>query len=210
MKIKTVIKEYLLILVGSLLYAISTVLFVFPNGLLMGGTSGISVILTAFLPNSPGTIQAFINLSLILVAFFVLGRDMAIKTFFGSFFTTLFITLLEKPLTFSAPLIANPFISAPIGAAIIAIASGVLFYIDSSSGGTDIVALIVKKFSRMQIGRALLVTDVLIVLVGGLLTNYTILFSSALGFLVKVLGIDAVIRGIKKLTQKVEKPQRAD
>lgn len=204
MKIKTVMKEYLLILIGSILYGVSTILFIFPNGLLLGGTSGISVILTSFLPNSPGTILAVINFSLILLAFFVLGRDMAIKTLVGSVFTTLSITLMEKPLTLDSPLIANPFISAFVGAAIIAVASGVMFYIDSSSGGTDIVALIVKKFSKMQIGRALLVTDVLIVLVGGLLSGYTILFSSALGLLIKTLGIDAVIWGIKKATKKKE------
>ena len=61
-----------------------------------------------------------------------------------------------------------------------------------------------KKFSKMQIGRALLVTDVLIVLAGGLLSGYTILFSSALGLLIKTLGIDAVIWGIKKATKKKE------
>ena len=66
------------------------------------------------------------------------------------------------------------------------------------SDGTDIIALIVKKFSGIQIGKALLITDVLIVLVGGILSNITILISSFLGLLVKTLGIDLVIWMIKK------------
>ena len=95
MKIKTVMKEYLLILIGSILYGVSTILFIFPNGLLLGGTSGISVILAHFLPFSPGVIISVINIGLIVLAFFMLGHDMATKSFVGSLCTTLFITLFE-------------------------------------------------------------------------------------------------------------------
>lgn len=204
------VREYSLILIGSVLYAISTLIFIFPCGLLLGGTSGISVILATFLTRSPGTLLGIINFGLIVLAFFVLGKEMAVKTLVGSVLTTLSVTLLEKPLTFDAPFIENPYFSALIGAAVIAIASGVMFYVESSSGGTDIIALIVKKFSNLQIGKALLVTDVLIVLVGGLLASRTILFSSALGLLVKTFGIDCVIRCIKKTMSKREaEKQRA-
>ena len=202
MKHMTLIKEYLLILLGSVLYAVSTLLFIFPNRLLLGGTSGISVILTAFLKFSPATILSVINIALIILAFFVLGKDMAIKTLVGSVLTTAAISILEKPLTFDEPLVSNLFLSAAIGAAIIAVASGVMFYVDSSSGGTDIIALIVKKLSRLKIGKALLVTDVLIVLIGGFLSGYVLLFSSAIGLLIKTLGIDAVIGIIKKIKKR--------
>jgi uncharacterized membrane protein YczE len=159
-------------------------------------------ILTAFLTFSPGTILTVINFSLIVLAFLLLGRDMAIKTLVGSILTTVFIMVLEKPLTFDVPPLANAYVSSLIGAALIAVASGIMFYVDSSSGGTDILALIVQKFSRLQIGKALLVTDVLIVLIGGLVSDRTILFSSASGFLVKVLGIDAVIWCIRKIASR--------
>ena len=72
------IRDYSLIVVGSVLYAISTVLFIFPNGLLLGGTSGISVILEAFLPFSPGMILMAINFSLVVLAFVILGKSMAV------------------------------------------------------------------------------------------------------------------------------------
>ena len=199
MNLRVILREYSLILSGSLLYALSTVLFIFPQQLLLGGTSGISVILTAVLKFSPGTILTVINFALIILAFLILGRDMAVKTLVGSILTTLSITVLEKPLTLDTPLISSPYLSSLVGAAIIAVASGMMFYVDSSSGGTDIVALIVQKFSKMQIGKALLVTDILIVLIGGLVSERVILFSSAMGFLIKVLGIDAVIGIIRKI-----------
>jgi uncharacterized membrane-anchored protein YitT (DUF2179 family) len=178
------------------------VLFIFPNKLLLGGTSGISVILSSFISLTPGIISTVINLLLVVIAFFVLGRDMAVKTLVGSMLTALFIGLLEAPLTFDAPLITNYYLSAFVGAAVIALASGIMFYVNSSSGGTDIIALIVQKYSQLRIGRALLVTDAAIVLVGGLLANRDILISSVIGLLIKTLGIDLVIRCIKAFVIK--------
>ena len=195
---KRIVLDYLLILVGSILYTVSTLLFIFPHALLLGGTSGISVILTKLLPFSPGIILTVINFSLIVLAFIVLGRDMATRTLVGSVLTTAFIGIFEKPLTLAAPLVSSVYASAVIGAMIIAVASGIMFYVDSSSGGTDIVALIVKKFSGIKIGKALLITDVLIVIVGGILSGFTLFCGSFIGLLIKTLGIDLVIFIIAK------------
>lgn len=197
-KIVLLTREYFLIVIGSVLYAVSTVLFIFPNTLLLGGTSGISVILEAFLPFSPGTILMVINFSLIVLAFVVLGKNMATKTLIGSLCTTVFIGVFEKLFSFKQVVISNSYLSALVGAAIIAVASGIMFSVDSSSGGTDIIALIIKKYFNVNIGRALLITDILIVLIGGALSGITILISSFIGLLVKTFGIDLVISGIKK------------
>ncbi len=193
---------YALIAAGSILYAAATVLFIFPHSLLLGGTSGISVILETYLPFSPGMILTAINFALLILAFVILGRDMAVKTTVGSVLTTLSVALLEKPLTFDAPMIGNQFLSAVTGAAVIAVASGVMFYVDSSSGGTDIIALIVRKFSSINIGRALLYTDVAIVIVGGIIAGLPILIASFAGLLVKTTGIDTVITVIKMKLRK--------
>ena len=205
---KHLLKEFLLIFLGSIIYALSTVLFIFPHSLLLGGTSGISVVLSRFLTFSPGIILTIINLTLVVLAFLILGKDMALKTLVGSILTTVFIGVLEKPLSLEVPLVSNICLSAIVGATLIAIASGIMFYVDSSSGGTDIIALIVKKFSNIKIGKALLITDVLIVLVGGVLSGLTIFLSSFLGLLIKTLGIDLVIsiisKGLKKKGSEVK------
>lgn len=192
------ILSYSLILFGSMLYALSTVLFIFPSSLLLGGTSGISVILHSVISFSPGIILTVINTALIVVAFVVLGKEMAVKTLVGSVFTTVFVAVCEKIFVLEKPIIENPYLSAVIGGSIIAVASGVMFYCNSSSGGTDVIALIVKKYSSIDIGKALLITDVLIVITGGLISGFTILLSSFIGLLIKTLGIDFVIALIKK------------
>lgn len=190
---KEEVKSYLLIALGSVLYAVGTVLFLFPHALLLGGTSGISVILDAYLPFSPGTILMAINFVLLILAFVVLGRDMAVKTLVGSVLTTGFIGVVERIWNGFQFVIPNCVLSAFLGAVIIAVASGIMFYADSSSGGTDIVALIVKKYCNINIGRALLITDFLIVIVGGALSGTIIAISSLMGLLIKTFGIDYVI-----------------
>jgi uncharacterized membrane-anchored protein YitT (DUF2179 family) len=204
MKNQAITKEYLLIILGSIFYAISTVLFIFPHSLLLGGTSGISVILNFFLFFSPSNILMVINFSLIIIAFWVLGKGMGLKTLIGSSLTTVFVGFFEKVLGLNEPIIQNPYVSAVIGSVIIAISSGIMFFVRSSSGGTDVIALIIQKFSNIKIGKALLITDVLIVIVGGLLSNWVILISSFLGLLVKTLGIDFVVSQIVKLKNRNE------
>lgn len=199
----TFVKDYLLIVIGSILYALSTVLFIFPKSLLLGGTSGISVILESFISFSPGSILMVINFSLIILAFIVLGRNMATKTLIGSVLTTAFVGIFEKLFTFEQAIITNCYISALVGATIIALASGIMFYVDSSSGGTDIIALIIQKFSNIQIGKALLITDILIVIIGGALSGMIVLFGSFLGLLIKTYGIDFVITQIKKYKSNI-------
>ena len=201
---KKEVLNYLFIIMGSILYAIATVVFIFPHSLLLGGTSGISVILNEYISFSPGTILVIINFSLLVAAFVVLGKDMAIKTFVGSTLTTAFVGVFEKLLYDIKP-VSNIFLSVIIGAMIIAVASGIMFYVKSNSGGTDIIALIVKKYSNINIGKALLITDFLIVIVGGLLSGYIILASSFVGLLIKTFGIDFVIEIINKSKMRNEK-----
>lgn len=105
--------------------------------------------------------------------------------------------VFEKTLNGDA-IISSVYISSFIGAALIALASGVMFYVKSSSGGTDIIALIVQKYSNINIGRALLITDFLIVIVGGIVSGYIILVSSFIGLIIKTFGIDYVIELIQK------------
>ena len=195
---KKIFLEYFLIFIGSAIYALSTVIFIFPHSLLLGGTSGVSVILNSFISFSPGKILVAINILLIVLAFIFLGKGMAIKTLVGSLLTTVFVGAFEELFTFTEPLVGGMLLSSVIGASLIALASGIMFYVDSSSGGTDIIALIIKKFSNLKIGKALLVTDVLIVIVGGALSGITLLLCSFVGLLIKTLGIDAIIFIIRK------------
>lgn len=195
-------KEYLMILIGGVLYGLSTILFIFPHAVLLGGTSGVAVILASFIPLTPATFSVIINTLLLILALIILGKGMAIKTLIGSLITTASIALFEIIFKNTSVLIDSPLISAVIGAIIIAIASALMFYVDSSSGGTDIIALIIKKFSNIQIGKALLLSDVIIVVVGGILAGWKVAIYSVIGFLIKTLGIDFIIKIITRFYKR--------
>lgn len=201
-KLKKEAIAYMWIFIASILYGIGTSAFIFPGNITLGGTSGISVILTRFLGQSPGTIISVLNVLLIIAAIFLLGRDMAIKSFVGSTLTTISITGCEILFRLDGPVVENPCIAAAIGAAIIALASGIMFYCDASSGGTDIIALIVQKYRRIHIGKALLLTDILIMLAGGALLGTKIFIASCIGLFIKGFGVDFVIAQIVKFQKK--------
>ena len=192
------LKEYTVIVLASTLYAFSTHFFIFPFGIFLGGTSGISVILNHFIPFAPGIILMMINILLLVLAFLLLGKDMAIKTFVGSLVTTVAIGGLEFFFPSPAPIISNIYLSCIVGAVLISMASAALFYVRSSSGGTDIAALIVNKYTKMNIGNALLCTDILIVIVGGIISGLSIAVASLMGLLIKTFGIDWIISLIQK------------
>ena len=202
---KKLVVTYSLIALGALFYGLGTVLFIFPNEIIFGGTSGLSIILARWLPFSPGEISVVANIALLLLAFVILGRSMAIKTTVGSLLTTVFIGGFEKLLYHGEPFLNNNYVCAVLGAAIIAIASGIMFYVDSSSGGTDIIALIIKKYIKINVGRALLISDFIIVIGGGIIAGLGIAVPSFIGFLIKVLGIDLVIRLITVFQSRKKK-----
>lgn len=203
-KITESLKTLFLIALGSAVYAAATQFFIFSNNLFLGGTSGLSVILSHFFPHfSSGEFLMIINISLMVLALIILGRGMAVKTLIGSTFTTVFIGILEKTAPQNAPFVPNPILSALIGASLIAVGSALLFYIASSSGGTDIIALIIKKYSSIRIGRALLIADVLIVVIGALVSPLSVAVASVIGLLVKTLGIDAVTGFIVRAKNRV-------
>lgn len=193
-------KTLLLIVLGSLIYALATQLCIFSNSLFLGGTSGVSVILNHFLPGiSSGEFLMGINITLMLLAVVLLGKGMAVKTFLGSTFTTVFIGMLDKAFSGTVPLISNPILSGVIGASVVAVGSALLFSVDSSSGGTDIIALIIRKYSDIHIGRALLVADVAIVIMGACISPLAVAAASAIGLLIKTFGIDFLILSVQKL-----------
>ena len=198
-KICLLLKTIAAIATGSLIYAVALHYFIFPHDILLGGTGGVSVLLNHYFPVlSAESYLVIINVTLMLAAVVTLGKSMAGKTMLGSIFTTLFVGALDSICNGHTPLVENVFISAILGAMIVAAGSTILFTVDSSSGGTDIIALIIKKYSRISIGKALLMADILIVAMGILSFHWTVAVASVVGLFIKTFGIDLLIHWYNK------------
>lgn len=190
------IKDYSLITASTLLIVIGVYFFKFPNNFTFGGITGLSVVLSKITPVSPGTANLILNIVLLLVGFVFIGKSFALKTVYSSMLLSLSLSALEYVYPLTHPLTDEPMLELIYAIALPAFGSAVLFNIGASGGGTDIIALILKKYSNVDIGRAVFLSDLLITFSAFLLFDIKTALFSFLGLLTKSLVIDNVIESI--------------
>ena len=192
-------RELALMVLGTALVAAGTYFFKFPNHFSTGGVTGLAVLINAALPALPASnVAAVLNLLSQVLGFAVLGRGFGVRTIFCTVLFSAMLAGLEAAVPLSAPLTDQPLLELLFGVLLPALGSAVLFNIEASTGGTDIVAMALKKVTPLDIGMALLLSDVLIA--GGTLFLYDIrtgLFS-LLGLMLKSVLVDSAIESLNR------------
>ena len=192
-------RELALMVLGTALVAAGSYFFKFPNHFSTGGVTGLAVLINAALPALPASnVAAVLNLLSLVLGFAVLGRGFGVRTIFCTVLFSAMLAGLEAVVPLSAPLTDQPLLELLFGVLLPALGSAVLFNIEASTGGTDIVAMALKKVTPMDIGMALLLSDVLIA--GGTLFLYDIrtgLFS-LLGLMLKSVLVDSAIESLNR------------
>ena len=197
-------QKIIFINLGILLMALGIYFFKTPNGFATGGVSGLSLILANAIPiMSQATYMLILNVLLLILGFLVLGKECGVMTAYCSLMISLETLIFERVIPLEHTLTNYPLLELVYAILLTGIGSAILFKCKASSGGTDIVALILKKHTSMNVGTALLCTDLLIVLTtfiaftddGIVLSVQTGLFS-LLGFFAKVFVVDDVIDSI--------------
>ncbi|MDE6493653.1 MAG: YitT family protein [Bacteroidales bacterium] len=158
------IKSYIMITLCLCLYAFGLVTFIINSEIVSGGVNGIStLIFYATGRVIPVAVSAFvINMVLLLIGFKILGKGFGFKTIWAIFGLSIFISMWTGII--HTPVLADDkFLSAVIGGALIGISIGTAFNYGGSTGGTDIVALIVSKFRNVGPGRVILLCDIFII-----------------------------------------------
>ena len=196
MKKKNVLKEYFIITISTLLIVIGVYFFKFPNNFTFGGITGLSVILGRVSIFSPSTVNMILNVLLLVLGFVFLGRPFGIKTVYASMLLSVCLSALERFHPMNKPLTDDPMLELIFAVALPAFGSAMLFNINASSGGTDIVAMILRKYTDIDIGRALMWSDLLITLSACFVFDIKTSLFSLLGLLTKSLVIDNVIESI--------------
>lgn len=155
------IKPYVVITFGLLLYVTAWTTFLIPSGITGGGVSGIGA-LVYFATGIPvGLTYFIINIFLVGLAIKILGANFGVKTIFGIIMASILFTVLQKLIT--RPLLEDKFMSAIIGGMLSGVGIGITFTQGGSSGGTDIIAMIVGKYRNISPGRIILFCDVFII-----------------------------------------------
>ncbi len=195
---------YAFLNLGILLMAVGIYFFKAPNNFATGGVSGISIILANMFPViGQAEYMLIVNILLLIVGIFVLGKECGALTIYCSLMMSLENLFFETFIPLSGPLTNQPILELIYAVLLTGIGSAIIFKCKASSGGTDIVALILKKYTSMNVGTALLYTDFLIAAAtfmdftgdGIAFAPVTGLFS-LLGLFAKVYVVDDIIDSI--------------
>jgi uncharacterized membrane-anchored protein YitT (DUF2179 family) len=191
-------RDYALLTLGSLLIAVGVYFFKFPNHFSTGGVSGLSIILNRYFPAiSQAAFMFVINQLLLLVGFSIFGRGFGLRTAFCSLVMSGAVWMLEVFMPMSAPFTSQPLLELIFAVTLPAVGSAILFNLESSSGGTDIVAMILRKFTSLNIGVSLLIGDFLITLMALAAFGMETGLFSILGLMIKAVAVDLVLENIK-------------
>ena len=208
--LREILKDYTILTFATLILVVGIYVFKFPNNFSFGGVSGIAVVLGKLGGLTPSGYTFVINMALLVLGFLFLGKGFGIKTVYVSVLTSVGLALAEAWFPMTAPLTSEPVLELIFGIGLPAFSSAILFNVGASSGGTDIVAMILKKYTSFNIGTALLLVDVIIAVSSFVVFDAATGLFSVTGLLAKSLVIDGVIENInlcKYFTIICEYPQ---
>lgn len=191
-----VIAEYTVITLCMWLMVIGVYYFKFPNNFAFGGVTGFAAVVSELTNWSASQFTLIINMILLAVGFFTLGRKFGIKTVYASLVMSASLAVLEKWTPLLRPITQEPLLELMFAIFLPAIGSAILFNIGASSGGTDIIAMILKKHTSFNIGTVLLFVDILSVALAFFVFDATTGLFSTLGLVAKSFVIDGVIENI--------------
>ncbi|MGN0663392.1 MAG: YitT family protein [Faecalibacterium sp.] len=182
---------------GLLLTAVGIAWFKTPNHFAFGGTSGLSILLAATFPQiDVGGFMWIINAVLVVLGFIFLGVQCMGWTIYSSFALSFFVSLCERLWPLSAPITGDTLLELIFAVLLPALGSAIVFDIGASTGGTDIVALILAKRTSMEIGKALMLSDVLIVMAAAVKFGMATGLYCILGLMGKAFVVDGAIERI--------------
>lgn len=188
--------DYVVMTFGTALMSAGVYFFKIPNGFSTGGVSGLATILGSLTPVTAATWISIFNVALLLVGFLFLGKSTGVRTVFCSLLFSGFTQALEFLVPLKAPLTDQPMLELIYAMLLTSIGSAVIFFRRGSSGGTDIVALIIKKYLKLNVGKALLCTDALIAVGSFFVFGVRTGLFSLLGLFAKAFLVDGIIESL--------------
>ena len=190
------IKYFLLLTVSTLIMAVGIYFFKFTNNFTFGGITGLAVLVAKTGLISASDFSFLANILLLILGLLVLGKEFAAKTAYCTILLSVALSALERIYPLSAPLTDEPMLELVFAIALPSLGSAILFNLGSSSGGTDVIAMIVKKYSSFDIGSALMLSDLFITLAGCFVFDIKTGLYSFVGLAVRSFMIDGFIESL--------------
>ena len=196
---KELAQELLLMTLGTALVSAGVYFFKFPNNFSMGGVSGLALLLGRLMPFlSPSTFNTILNLLFLVLGFLMLDKGFGFRTVYCSILYVALVQLFEIFCPLSGPLTDQLMLELLFAVILPAFGSAILFNIGASSGGTDIAAMILKKYTGLDVGRALLCSDVAIAAAALWVFDIRAGLCSLLGLALKSVLVDSAIESFNR------------
>ena len=195
---KSKLKNFSLLTISTLIMAVGIYFFKFANNFTFGGITGIAVLVAKFLPISASDFSFVVNILLLIIGWIVLGKSFAEKTAYSTILLSVILSLLERIYPMSHPLTNEPLLELIFAILLPALGSAILFNIGASSGGTDVIAMILKKYTSIDIGKGLMTSDLIFTLAGFLVFNIKTGLYSLFGLIMRSALIDNFIESFNR------------
>lgn len=195
---KSKLKNFSLLTISTLIMAVGIYFFKFTNNFTFGGITGIAVLVAKFLPISASDFSFVVNILLLIIGWIVLGKSFAEKTAYSTILLSVSLSLLERIYPMSHPLTNEPLLELIFAILLPALGSAILFNIGASSGGTDVISMILKKYTSVDIGKGLMISDLIFTLAGFLVFNVKTGLYSLFGLIMRSALIDNFIESFNR------------
>ena len=154
-KAKNILKEYATITVGMFIVSASVYYLMMPNSFVVGSISGLVMVLANFIPLKVSTMTMILNVALLIIGIVFVGKEFGGKTVITSLMLPVYLRIFETVTPDVPPLTDDMFINMLCHILVISIGQAILFNVNASSGGLDVVAKVLNKYLHFEIGKSL-------------------------------------------------------
>ena len=196
MKICKTIEEFAIITVGTIIVAVAVFFFMMPSHVSVGSGAALAMVLSNFIPLSVSTITLIMNVGLLIIGFLLIGPEFGIKTVYCAILMPLVVGVFERVFPDFQSITQDPLLDVICYILVVGVGLAILFSKNASSGGLDIVAKIMNKYLRMDLGQAMSMSGMIVALSSALCYDSKTVILSLLGTYFGGLVVDHFIFGI--------------
>ena len=190
------IKEFALITLGIAITAAAVYFFMIPSTVSVGSVAALAMVISNFIPVAVSVITLVINIILLILGFLLIGKDFAVKSVYGSIMLPVFLAVFEILLPDFQSLTQDPLLDVICYILVVAVGLAIMFSCNASSGGIEVIAKILNKYFRTDLGQAMSISGIVVALSSALCYDKKIVVLSVIATYFGGLLVDHFIFGI--------------
>ena len=196
MNMKRTVKEFCIITFGTLIVAVAVYFFMLPSHVSVGSGTALAMVLSNFIPLPVSVLTLILNIVLLLLGFFLIGPEFGGKTVYCAILMPVFLGILEQMFPNFQSITQDPLLDVICYILVVGVGLAILFSRNASSGGLDIVAKIMNKYLKMDLGQAMSISGIIVALSSALCYDTKTVVLSLLGTYFGGMVVDHFIFGI--------------